>query len=115
MDMLDNLFPEIKDQIFSFIPVSTLKAANSIYFKQYMDIKCKKMGATVNVYTYFRNIIRYDNGYVLNVFLECAPVTIFRRHLSYRKTKMTFMEYINTLTIYYGASKCRKYMLDKLK
>ena len=115
MDMLDNLFPEIKDQIFSFIPVSTLKVTNSIYFKQYMDIMCKKMGTTVNVDTYFRNIIRYDNGYVLNVILERAPVTIFRRHITYRKTKMTFIEYINTLTIYYGASKCRKHMLDNLK
>ena len=110
MDKLDVLLPEIKDLIFSFMSVSTLKATTREYFRKYVVERSIGVGVG-NIDTYFRNIIRTDSAYILDVMLGCSP-HIGGRRILYKKRKMTFAEYINALTIHYTASKCRKYVLD---
>ena len=112
IDCLYDVIPEIKDQILSFIPISTLKGTNRLYFEQYMRNTCNNLVRVRRVDTYIRNVIKHDGVYVLREFIRNCPRSISNRRVLYRSKNMLFIEYVNTLTHYYGANRCKECMVD---
>lgn len=110
--LINNLCCEIKDHIFEYLNINVLKATNSYYFNEYIKQKIQNVIINGNPETYFRNIIRQDNDYVLHLIFMYIPNTIYKKKLLYRKKKLNFFEYMNHLSIYYSASKCRKCIID---
>jgi|TARA_Y100000389_G_C17435622_1_gene505323 hypothetical protein len=110
--LIDNLCCEIKDHIFEYLNINVLKATNSNYFNEYIKQKIDHLVMNSNPEKYFRNVIKQDNDYVLNLIFTYIPNTIYKKKLVYRKKKLNFFEYMNHLSIYYSASKCRRYIID---
>lgn len=110
--LIDNLCCEIKDHIFEYLNINVLKATNSYYFNEYIKQKIEYITSIGNPEKYFRNVIKQDNNYVLNLIFTYIPNTIYKKKVVYRKKKLNFFEYMNHLSIYYSASKCRRYIID---
>jgi hypothetical protein len=110
--LIDNLCYEIKDHIFEYLNVNVLKATNSNYFNEYIKQKIEYIVSNGKIETYFRNVIKQDNIYILNIIFAYIPKKIFKKKIVYRKKKIYFFDYINDLSIYYSSSKCRRYIID---
>jgi len=112
ISLIDNLCYEMKEHIFGYLNISVLKTTNIYYFNEYIKKKMEYIIANGKIETYFRNVIKQDNIYVLNIIFAYIPNTIYKKKIVYRKKKISFFDYINDLSIYYSSSKCRRYIID---
>ena len=112
MCLINNLCREMKEHVFEYLNIDVLKGTNSYYFNAYIKQKIEYIIANGKIETYFRNVMKKDNIYVLNFIFEYIPKTIYKKKIVYRKKKIKIFDYINDLSIYYSSSKCRRYIID---
>ena len=112
MKYIDELPNEIKEIIFSYIPLNTLSQVSYNYFLTYAPIKYNNLFVNVKVENYFREVIKNDASFILIVALDNLPVGIFRKTIWYRKRKMKFWEYLNFISLYYDTQLCRQLIVE---